>query len=40
MTWLALKILGYLLAAFLIGTVAGWMLTKLADRDRLHTRLA
>jgi chromosome segregation ATPase len=40
MTWLALKILGYLGAAFLIGSVTGWMLTKIVRRDRLYKRLA
>jgi len=40
MTWLALKILGYLLMAFFIGTAAGWVLTKTARRDRLYTKLA
>lgn len=39
MTWLALRIFVYLLAALLVGGVAGWMLAKLNRRDRWHLQL-
>lgn len=39
MTWLALRIFAYLLAALLMGGVAGWMLAKLNRRDRWHLQL-
>jgi hypothetical protein len=39
MTWLALRIFGYLLVALVIGGVAGWMLAKLNRRDRWHLKL-
>lgn len=39
MTWLALRIFGYLLAAGLVGAVTGWLLSRLARRDRWQVQL-